>query len=196
MKNYDLDFSIDILSSILWQYDNADKLKSLINNKHDFFDKHTSKFWENWYRDVFNIDTANYFGLIVWAIILGCNEYVNLTYKVGYKTFGFGPYHKNFYQSNFALGTYILTLSENQLRKVVKAQMYNFNSNGSLYNINRLLVNLFPNNNPYAEYSAENNAITYHFNPALDDDDLNIVIFSNMLPAVVGVRRLIDNGEE
>ena len=196
MKNYDLDFSIDILSSILWQYDNAEKLKSLINKKHDFFNKQTSKFWEDWYRDVFNIDTANYFGLIVWAIILGCNEYVNLTYKAGSKTFGFGENHKNFHESNFALGSYILSLSESQLRKVVKAQMYNFNSNGSLYDINRLLVNLFPENNPYVKYSAENNVITYYFNPELSEDDLNIVLFSNMLPSIIGVRRRIINGDE
>lgn len=194
MKNYDLDFSIDILQSVLWQYDKAERLKSLINDKQKFYDDATTEFWEDWYRDVFNVDTANYFGLIIWAIILGCNEYINLTYKLGVKTFGFGESHRNFYQANFSLSSYILTLSKEQLRKVIKAQMYMFNSNGSLYDINKLLVHIFPENKPYARYSTETNTLTFHFDVPLSEEYLNIVLFSNMLYAPVGVKRVIQNG--
>lgn len=187
-------FSADFSDVILWQYDRATNLKNLIAKKQDFYNKSIDKFFNDWYTDVFNIDTANYFGLIVWAIILGCSEYIELTSKVGQKAFGYGPYHKNFHESNFALTSYIYNLPTESLRKVLKAQMYNFNSNGSLYDINKVLNVIYPEHNPYATYDKETNILTYHFPIPLGEEDMNIVMFSNIFPAPLGVKRSIDNG--
>jgi hypothetical protein len=189
-------FSADFSDVILWQYETATNLKNLISKKQEFYNQSIDKFFNDWYTDVFNIDTANYFGLIVWAIILGCSEYVELTSKIGQKAFGFGEFHKNFYESNFALTSYIYSLPTESLRKVLKAQMYNFNSNGSLYDINKVLNVIYPEHNPYATYDRETNVLTYHFPVPLSEEDMNIVMFSNMLPAPVGVKRSIDNGGE
>ncbi|WP_205516651.1 DUF2612 domain-containing protein, partial [Morganella morganii] len=41
-----------------WQYEGADNLKALARFKSDWFERTTVSFWQNWYRDVFNIDTA------------------------------------------------------------------------------------------------------------------------------------------
>lgn len=189
-------FSADFSDVILWQYETATNLKKLISKKQEFYNKSIDKFFNDWYTDVFNIDTANYFGLIVWAIILGCSEYVELTSKIGQKAFGFGEFHKNFYESNFALTSYIYSLPTESLRKVLKAQMYNFNSNGSLYDINKVLNVIYPEHNPYVTYDKDTNVLTYHFPIPLSEEDMNIVMFSNMLPAPVGVKRSIDNGGE
>lgn len=189
---YTPDFNADIESEITWQFDNSDAVKTLIYGKHDFYKENVTDFFNDWYRDVFNLDTANYFGLIVWAIILGCTEYIEITQKISKNTIGFSDTHKNFHESNFALSNYIYTLKIEQLRKVLKAQMYNFNSTGSIYDINKLLAFIFPDNNPYI--TVDGKVITIHFPIALDDDDLSIVTFSNMLPLPVGCKRLIDNG--
>ncbi len=189
-------FAADFSDVILWQYETATNLKKLISKKQEFYNKSIDKFFNDWYTDVFNIDTANYFGLIVWAIILGCSEYVELTSKIGQKAFGFGEFHKNFYESNFALTSYIYSLPTESLRKVLKAQMYNFNSNGSLYDINKVLNVIYPEHNPYVTYDKDTNVLTYHFPIPLSEEDMNIVMFSNMLPAPVGVKRSIDNGGE
>lgn len=189
-------FSADFSKVILWQYDNATKLKKLIADKQEFYDTNVDQFFSDWYTDVFNIDTANYFGLIIWALILGCTEYIELTYKIGQKAFGFGEYHKNFFQSNFALSSYIYTLPTESLRKVIKAQMYNFNSNGSLYDINHVLNVIYPEHHPYATYDQDTNILTYHFPIPLGEEDMNIVMFSNMFPAPLGVKRSIQNGVE
>ena len=189
-------FSADFSDVVLWQYDRAEKLKSLIANKQAFYDNNVDQFFNDWYTDVFNIDTANYFGLIIWALILGCTEYVELTSKIGQKAFGFGEYHKNFFQSNFALSSYIYTLPTESLRKVLKAQMYNFNSNGSIYDINRVLNVIYPEHHPYATYNNTTNILTYHFPIPLSEEDMNIVMFSNMFPAPLGVKRSIENGTE
>lgn len=189
-------FSADFSDVILWQYDRATNLKSLIQNKQEFYNQNVDKFFEDWYRDVFNLDTANYFGLIVWAIILGCTEYIEITQIIGQKAIGYGEHHKNFHESNFALSSYIYSLKPEQLRKVLKAQMYNFNSNGSLYDINKILTTVLPGHNAYATVDHTTNTIILHFPIPLDDDDMNIVLFSNMLPVPMGYKREIDNGTE
>ena len=187
-------FSADFSDVILWQYDKSTNLKSLINNKQSFYNDNVDKFFNDWYKNIFNLDTANYFGLIIWALILGCTEYIELTSKISQKAFGFGPYHKNFHESNFALSNYIYNLQTESLRKVLKAQMYNFNSNGSLYDINKVLNVIYPEHNPYATYDKDTNVLTYHFPIPLSEEDMNIVMFSNMFPTPVGVKRSIQNG--
>lgn len=187
-------FSANFSDVILWQYDKSTNLKNLIYKKQSFYNDNVDNFFTNWYRDVFNIDTANHFGLLIWALILGCTEYIEITSNIDHKSFGFGPYHKNFNESNFYLSNYIYTLPVELLRKVLKAQMYNFNSNGSLYDINKVLNIIYPEHNPYATYDKDTNVLTYHFPIPLNRENTNIVMFSNMFPAPVGVRRSIQNG--
>ena len=64
------DFSVDLLRAILWQYNDATRLQSLLQQKQDWYNEQQTEFWSSWYRDVFNLDTANDFGLAVWSIIL------------------------------------------------------------------------------------------------------------------------------
>lgn len=193
---YTPDFNADIESEITWQFDNSDAVKTLIYGKHDFYKENVTDFFNDWYRDVFNLDTANYFGLIVWALIFGCTEYVELTSRVGQKAIGFGDYHKNFHESNFALSSYIYTLPPESLRKVLKTQMYNFNSNGSLYDINKVVSLIYSDHNAYVSYNKDTNTLTFNFPIPLNEEDWNIVMFSNMFPTPVGVKRLIQNGAE
>lgn len=63
-------FSVDLTKHILWQYDNAPNIKKLATYKQSFLDRDHTGFWENWYTDVFDISTANDFGLSVWSKIL------------------------------------------------------------------------------------------------------------------------------
>jgi hypothetical protein len=67
----EVETSVDLLRSIIWQYDNAESVKSLISQKNEWYKKEQAEFWDNWYRDVFDIRTANDFGLEIWSIILG-----------------------------------------------------------------------------------------------------------------------------
>lgn len=65
------DYSINLLRALLWQDDTAPRMTALLQAKQDWYDTNVSTFWENWVADVFDIRTANEFGLAVWAIILG-----------------------------------------------------------------------------------------------------------------------------
>ena len=64
------DFSVDLLRALLWQYNDAARLESILRQKQAWYDANQTAFWEDWTRDVFDLRTANDFGLAVWAIIL------------------------------------------------------------------------------------------------------------------------------
>lgn len=194
---YDLDINTDILENITCQYDQSPALSTLIAGEQTFFNTNVRDFWNSWKEIVFNLNTANRFGLLIWAVILGCTEYVEMTQKLlTGKSFGFGEHNKNFFQSNFALNSIIINLSTTALRKLLKAQMLNFNSNASIADMNRILTILFPNNYAYVSCDIENNTITYNFPIALDESELGLVLFTNILPVPVGVKRIINNGGE
>jgi hypothetical protein len=67
----DFDFSVNILSSLLWRHNEADVLQSLMQAKQDWYSENHEQFWNDWCTNVFNLETANEFGLSVWAQILG-----------------------------------------------------------------------------------------------------------------------------
>lgn len=191
---YNLDPSSNISENIINQYDNTTALAGLILAQNAFYARDVEGFWEQWIRETFCINSATRFGLIVWSIILGCSDYVEMTYNLSGTSFGFGQYRKNFFQSNFAVSSYISSLSDIQLRKLLKAQMFNFNSSATIPEMNRLLTLLFPQHNAFVSYSVENNTLTFNFPIPLDDDDLSLVLFSNALPVPLGVRRTVNNG--
>lgn len=67
----DFDFSVDILSALIWRNNEAPGLQSLLESKQDWYEQNHTQFWTDWCTNVFNLDTANDFGLSVWAQILG-----------------------------------------------------------------------------------------------------------------------------
>ncbi len=83
------DYSINLLRALLWQDNTATNLTALLQAKQTWYDENVSTFFEDWVTDVFDIRTANEFGLAVWAIILGVPTTVILppTTKAN---FGFG----------------------------------------------------------------------------------------------------------
>jgi hypothetical protein len=85
----DFDFSVDLLRALLWQDNSAPILTSLLTQKQDWYDENVTQFWEDWIANVFDVRTANEFGLAVWAIILGVPTTVILP-PTTKKNFGFG----------------------------------------------------------------------------------------------------------
>lgn len=69
-------FKIDLQKCILWQYDKASKLKALIIQKENWYSKWVTDFIKNFFWNIFNIDTANDFGLTIWGKLLGVDRQV------------------------------------------------------------------------------------------------------------------------
>lgn len=140
----EFDFSVDLLKALLWQHDNAESLKILLQRKQEWYDVNQTDFWESWYTDVFNLDTANAFGLAVWARILNVPLQVQIEGDAGKAAFGFGTNHLNFNNGNFARaksGDQPLTLA--QQRMVLKLRYFQLISRGAVPEINEWLASLF-----------------------------------------------------
>lgn len=138
------DYSVDLLQAILWQYNDASKLLSLANQKAEWYDESQRDFWANWYTDVFNLQTANDFGLAVWARILNVPLVATVPASEDRPVFGFGIHNLNFHSGNFGRdvsGT--VNLTTEQKRLVLRLRYFQLISNGTVPEINAFLRLLF-----------------------------------------------------
>jgi len=137
------DFSVNLLQALLWQYNEAGNLQSLMTQKQNWYTENQTNFWENWYRDVFNLQTANDFGLSIWSIILGQPIFINIP-DSGQPTWGFGTPHENFNRSNFATaGKGSHRLSTETARILLQMRYFQLTSCGCVPDINRALKWIF-----------------------------------------------------
>ncbi|HID8310974.1 TPA: DUF2612 domain-containing protein, partial [Pseudomonas aeruginosa] len=63
-------YNSDIQQALKWLQNQAPGITGLVQRKAQWYDRFSRQFWVNWERDVFNLKTANPFGLMVWCIIL------------------------------------------------------------------------------------------------------------------------------
>jgi hypothetical protein len=96
------DFSVDLLTALLWRNNNSDNITALLQAKQNWYDENQEQFWTDWYNNVFYLPTANQFGLSVWSIILGLPINLQGSIPVGPTPFGFGMFNSNFGNSNFS----------------------------------------------------------------------------------------------
>lgn len=116
-----IDFNVDLLKFVFWQYDKSNVLPLVQDMQAEMQKIHTD-FWQDWYRDVFDIRTCNNFGIAVWAIILDIPILITGEQITGKLAFGFGPNRANYAPpSNFGQspeGASLLTLK--QKRAILK----------------------------------------------------------------------------
>lgn len=145
-----LDYSIDLLQAILWQYNDAANLQSILSQKQSWYEKNQTEFWQNWFNDVFNLDTANEFGLTVWSIILNLPLQIGLPPDpIDKPLFGFGSEtmtpntYVNFNNGNFATAGSSFQLTTEEKRLVLKLRYFQLISNSSIPQINQFLNTIF-----------------------------------------------------
>jgi Protein of unknown function (DUF2612) len=136
------DFSVNLLRALLWQYNDATRLEGLLREKQTWYDVAQSEFWTNWMRDVFDLRTANDFGLAVWAIILGLPLSVTPEDDPGKPIFGFAPDDFNFENGNFAASGNIV-LTTQQRRIALRLRYYQLTTRHSVPQANAILYNVF-----------------------------------------------------
>lgn len=162
-KKYDVDFILQgLVDCFLWQYDAAVNLKNLLKKKQAFYEKAVSAFWKQWTKDVFNIDTANTFGLNLWGGFLGVNR---PTYIDDGQT---------------------ITFTDDQYRTVIKGRLMLMNSNGSVPSINQYLNYLFPNKAVFVvDYNDMSINLVFYYTPTAEE--LAIINLDGFLPRPAGV---------
>jgi hypothetical protein len=144
------DYAVDLLQAILWQYNNAANIQGLLELKSDWYFANQSQFWNYWFNNVFNLATANDFGLAVWSIILNQPTYINNgPPQSGYPAWGFGQYRKNFTNGNFQDtngSTY--QLPTEWARLLLQLRYFQLTSAGTVPEVNRELAYLFADFGP------------------------------------------------
>lgn len=146
-----------ITDAILWQYANTQVLSTLIKDKAAWYERWSEMFWTDWVRDVFNLVTANEFGLSVWSIILNVPLFVNLINPIDdTQIFGFNEYdppgvpptlintYLNFSGSNFSRSADSIILTVEQQRFLLRLKYLKLISRGSVpqtnFNLNWLML--------------------------------------------------------
>jgi hypothetical protein len=136
------DFSVDLLKAILWQYTNATNLQGLLAAKAAWYEANQSEFWEDWLVNIFDLRTANEFGLGVWSVILGLPLFVNPPVDEG-PTFGFDA-QTGFNFDNGVFGdqeTYDLPLETKRI--ALQLRYFQLVSSGTVPETNRMLAYVF-----------------------------------------------------
>lgn len=183
------DYSVDLLQVLLWQYNEAPNIQKLIELKQSWYETNQRDFWENWVRDVFDLRTANQFGLSVWAKILCLPITIDDNASSKKKTvFGFGKYNRNFYRSNFyGPGINTETLTSESARILLRLRYYQLTSSGRVEEINKFLDYLFGDLGGAYVIDNLDMSITYVFRFDIDKKIILAANYYNVFPRPAGV---------
>jgi uncharacterized protein DUF2612 len=185
------DYSVDILQVILWQYNDAEKLLSLLQDKQDWLNENQEQFWTDWFNNVFNLQTANDFGLAVWAIILGMPLFINVNPSPpGKPIWGFGPYRKNFNRGVFPFSVGGLILTTEQKRLVLRLRYFQLITRGARPEINSFLNIVFSDLGSVYALDGLNMNMVYVFKFKPDPILLSVLQQYDLLPrpTAVGIK--------
>jgi hypothetical protein len=205
-KIQEFDYSVNLLEALLWQYNSATRLQFLLSQKNFWYIVNQQNFWEDWYTNVFNLQTANLFGLAVWSYILNIPLFIEVTPDpLGKPLWGFNEIdgsfpsyintYENFDNGNFTTRGSVITLTEEEQRLILRLRYYQLVSRGATPDTNQFLSVLFKNYTPtYPEYGIAyvldglDMTITYVFNFNLSQAFRYIFQYYDILPRPAGVK--------
>lgn len=157
-------YNTDIRMALKWQQNKAPNITLLINQKANWYDQFQTQFWTNWTTNVFEIRTANPFGLLIWCIILGVPSQLfglssnarawaygkfrqNFVARPG--TVPFPPDNPNIIGGNFAGGGQTTILNLDEARWILRLRYVALVSNGRLAFVNYMLNFIFNDGEPW-----------------------------------------------
>lgn len=188
---------IDIKTTLLSQYANSPVILSIINNMNEAIDPSVDI--DSFYNLVWNVDTAQGYGLDVWGRIVDVSRILQLASGryLGFEeggTIDYDPFNQSpFYFGGTATSNYYL--SDNAFRVLILVKALSNISICSIQNYNRMLMQLFPNRGNAYVTDVGNMICNIYFNFDLKPFEVAIIkqsgAFSN--PTGVGFNLIIDN---
>lgn len=181
---------ISIENTIISQYANSPTITQLVRNFDEYVDPRADI--DQFFDYVFNVMTAQGFGLDIWGRIVGVSRELSL--PPVYENFGFAealPDALEFDVGTFFSGitpdTDIYSLSDDAYRQLIMIKALSNISACSAAAINQLISNLFSGRGRCYVNDLGNMAMRYAFEFALSPVDLAIITRSGALPRPAGV---------
>lgn len=186
-----------VARSLISQYANSPTLVQLLNNMNEYIKPDTD--FDQFYSFVWNVETAQGFGLDIWGRIVGvgrqltipgAGEYLGFdeaytpeTAETGAQPFGQAP----FFVENPQTQTY--TLADDAYRILIMVKALSNISDSSARSINQLLQNLFQSRGRCYVNDLGNMQMRFTFEFFLRPFEMAILTQSNAIPrpAAVGV---------
>lgn len=177
MKIFNKDWLINLQKTILWQYDNSQKLSDIIINKEIWYKTNVTDFIVDFFWNIFNLKTANDFGLNVWGKILNFPRQIVITYG--------------------ANAGQVYNLSKEQYRFLLIGQVLKFQMNCTIPEINKYLNVIFPDSEG-ACYVVDNKdmSIIYILSQGFMTDEIKMLVDNyEFLPRPAGVKITVYTSE-
>lgn len=201
----EFDHSLDVLRSVLWAYNEAENLQALLTKKQAWYDANHVDFWDDWVVNVFDMRTANDFGLAVWSVILDLPLFGDNTVSpTTYLAFGFDtgevlpatspirafqdPAQPLATGGNFATDTRgAFGIPTEQKRILLRLRYFQLVTRGALPEVNRFLLALLGPNELYA-LDGLDMTMTYVIVGPTSRNMLQLFELFDILPRPAGVR--------
>lgn len=189
----EFDYSVNLLRALLWQYEEATGMQTLLRLKSDWYTENQTEFWTDWQRDVFDLTTANDFGCAVWGVILNIPLSLTLPGTGDRPVWGFGDENENYENGNFGrLSSGVSALTLEQKRLILRLRYLQLISDGSVVWSNFVMRELFGGG--YVLDGLNMTAI-YVFTNGISDTLAQVLIDFDLLPRPAGVKLTILPGD-
>lgn len=143
MLSDNLNLEIPLKENILWQYEDATRLQSLIESKQAWINTNFVSFGLGWLTSIFNLHTANQFGCVVWAAILNLPSSLIYNPESGRDPWGFGGGRQNFDNGNFDATHVEPAIGLEDARRILRMRYWTQTMSPTVSNINEALKDVF-----------------------------------------------------
>lgn len=187
MNIQQFDFSVNLLRALLWQHNEAARLESLLTQKQAWYDEKQRDFWNDWIVNVFDLRTADDFGISVWAIILGLPLTQSRSADDPDKPiWGFSIDDENFTNGNFA-NTSGFSLTTDECRILLFLRYFQLVTRATVPEINTFLAHVFVDSGTAYVSDGLNMTARYAFGFTMSDDFQTALTYFDLLPRPAGV---------
>lgn len=178
----------DYAPTVISQYANSPTIIALIEAFLGWINPGYS--FDQFYDLIWNIDTAQGYGLDIWGRIVGVGRVLQVSgtaYYFGFEeaTTGYGFNQEPFYGGGGVTSNF--TLSDSAYRQLILSKALANICDGSIPAINQILINLFGAYGNAYVVDNENMSFVYHFTFPLNPVQTAIVYNSGVLPKPAGV---------
>ena len=179
-----------IVETIISQYGTTATISQLVQNMNDYIDPTTDI--DNFYDYVWNVDTAQGFGLDIWGRIVNVSRELEIPSDSDYLGFsqglpGSAPFNQAPFFSRRTPATQIYTLSDSAYRQLILVKALANISSTNAPSINQLLQKLFIDRGRCYVNDLGNMKMRYTFEFNLTQSEYAIVTNSGALPRPAGV---------